>query len=380
VPNLFLEAFEARRSDKIGKAVFATLTQGEQLSRYRRVGDPSFQATFERIFSFDQEILGVTGQDRILSLLNSFFFPNSDETCDQIRGVTPLPNPNSDEIGIACRCVCLSDKSFDVLIQTGLEAQRSGLLFSHTSARISANEGRSVVVLGFLNHEAREDEDELSWRMIVYDDMPEEIRGQVEVHCVILSKAAAALKANEVIQVDGKELGEVGRAWVKLLSMRYWASKDGEMYMVPKSSVSDGAINSALRILEYVTEQEVKDYEVEEKQARKALHAWRKESLKEGIEQGMEEARFRIAKELIRGLGSVIAARAMEMSVEDLAKLIRSRQSASIPEIGYKGYKTFRPTQELEGGARRKRAASRPRNSDTRPDGCSLVTSPPAGL
>jgi hypothetical protein len=96
---------------------------------------------------------------------------------------------------------------------------------------------------------------QIGWRSLLYKDLGDEVQGQIGAHCVILSKAAAMFSALDSIKIDGKELGEVDWEWPKLSSMRHRASKHGAMYMIPESSAFDAAIDSALAILEYGTEQ-----------------------------------------------------------------------------------------------------------------------------
>jgi hypothetical protein len=74
-----------------------------------------------------------------------------------------------------------------------------------------------------------------------------------EAVCLDLFGKAAMLRANTPIQIRGKLLGDVGREWLKLLALRHWAARRGKTYIVPKESSSDPAINSALVILEQVT-------------------------------------------------------------------------------------------------------------------------------
>jgi DNA-binding transcriptional MerR regulator len=345
--SFLLEAFEAKDTDGFGNAVFTTITRGEQVSNYRRMGDPSLEQIFKRIFSFGHPIRGVKGEDRIRSLLNSFFYPNASETDAKIRAVVPLPL----EVGIfqvACRCSCWSDvdpdkvETFDVLLQTGFNADYSEISFRHSRLCQSAQEQCPVRILAFLNHQWR-DEDEFSWRNQFYEELkdrdPTIAEGVIDARCVILSTAVEILRENDAIEIKGKELGTVGREWLKLLSMRFWASKDGKWYLVPENSASDGAVNSALAILECVTEEELSAYIWDEKYGIDVCCTALEDRTRKGIERGAREgkqllkkvrAQRRFQQETIDILREALAlgfdfeeiAEAMEMSVSDLTKAV----------------------------------------------------------
>jgi hypothetical protein len=297
--SFFLEAFEAKDTDGFGNAVFTTITQGEQVSRYRRMGDPSLEQIFKRIFSFEHPIRGLTGEDRILSLLNSFFYPNASESDAKIRRVAPLPLKVC-IVQVACRCFCWSvvdpDKveTFDVLLLTGFDADYSEISFRHSSLYQSAQDHCPVHILAFLNHQWH-DEDEFSWRNRFYKELkkkdPRIPEDMIDARCVILSTAAEILRENDAIEIKGKELGTVGREWLKLLSMRFWASKDGKCYLVPENSASDAAVNSALAILECVTEEELCDYIREEQCGIDMSCAARENGRQRGIERAAREVR-----------------------------------------------------------------------------------------
>jgi hypothetical protein len=272
--NLFLEAFGAKPSAEQGKAVFATVSHGEQSLAYSSIADPSYDQTFKKIFSWDNTVDGISGQVRIMSILNSIFYPNAGEAGEKIREVTALPNEHTKfgektplgmlKFDVACRCSCWATghqhnvKIFDIEMQTGYEAEFAGRLFDYGSVLRSANEHHPVVILAFLNY-VRGGQDESTWLGLFYRNIKTgtpttPVDGVIDTHCVDLSKKAAMLKANTSIGIGGKELGTAGREWLKLLSMRHWAAKGASgRYIIPKVQASEPAINSALTILERVT-------------------------------------------------------------------------------------------------------------------------------
>jgi hypothetical protein len=271
--------------------------------------------------------------------LNSFFYPTAGDSDTKIREVTPLPEARP---GVACRCSCWSDidahelTTFDVLICTGLEAKYSGIFFQHSSLCQSGQEHHPVHLLAFFNRESWE-EDEFSWRSRFYKDLkgkaPTIPKGVVDAHCVNLSRTAELLRDNGSIEIDGKELGTVGREWLKLLSMCFWASKDGKRYVAPEDSASDAAVNSALTILEWVTEAELDACIMNERWEDEWLRAAREEAEKQAIEVCTQRVRQRESMRFARSMLELdwtleTIADVLEMSVDALTDAVDSRRRA----------------------------------------------------
>jgi hypothetical protein len=259
--NFFLGSGTATRFEKP--------PQSEQVSEYCRIEDPFMEATLRRIFSFGNPVNDVTGQERIMSLLNSLLYPTAGDEGQKVREVLPLPDKVSrlcvaigldlSEIVVVCRCSCWEvahpdyKNIFDIGIRMGSGVGFSEMLFECGMRMRRAGEYRSVVMLGFLNPVC-DGESGSSWRGLCSLDMGTgsplgAFTPRIDSYCVDLYEQAMNLRSDSPIAIAGKELGIIGREWLKLLTLRFWAMKDGLKYLVPKGFGSDDEINSAFLVL-----------------------------------------------------------------------------------------------------------------------------------
>jgi len=110
---------------------------------YKTIADSAYDQTFKRLFSWNLIIDDIKGEERLRSLLNSFFFPNVDENGYKIKEVIEIRNEKeylgSENAGgklsfdVTCRCICWKGERkeegeegeegiFDVEMQTSYES------------------------------------------------------------------------------------------------------------------------------------------------------------------------------------------------------------------------------------------------------------------
>ena len=313
----FLDAMTCTPSETKGNAVFTTINKSTVEAPYLLVADSAYDQTFKKIFSWDNTVDGVTGAERTMSILNSIFYPDATPDGFMIRDIKPLPNESTrfDEktplgmlkFDVACRCSCWANghphevKIFDVEMQTAYEPGFAGRLFDYGSTLRIANEHQHVIILAFLNY-VRNEPDSSSWLGLFHRDLStgaptQAVEGVVDTHCVDLSKKAHLLATNTPIVIGGKTIGTVGREWLKLLSMRHWATKTaGSRYVVPKEGASDRTVNSALTILASVSEPDLQNYIQQESSAFAMLRGAKNDGFHEGMQAGMQAGALEQAK------------------------------------------------------------------------------------
>jgi len=131
----FLICYKAKKN-KYGKAEFDLMGGGYKELPYIEVADSGYVQTFKRIFSWELTINGITGEERLRSLLNSLLYPNVSDDGYNIKKVTAIRNENNSlgsetKVGVLyfdviCRCECWKGKKgkeeemeiFDVEMQT----------------------------------------------------------------------------------------------------------------------------------------------------------------------------------------------------------------------------------------------------------------------
>lgn len=291
---------------------------------YIRVADPAYDQTFKRIFSWDNPIDGIKGEDRLMSLLNSILFPDVDENGFKIRTVESLSNEVTklDEktalgvlkFDIACRCSCFKIgkahkvEIFDVEMQTGYQAEFQDRLFDYGNRLRLENNHSPTIVLAFLNYSkylSKKDQDESAWVGLYYKDLNtgcpiEPLHNVVDTHSVDLSQKSIMLKTGTPIFIGGKLINnKVGKEWLKLLSIRHWATKNGTRYIIPDTA-KDPVVKSAIKMLSCVDEKELARFIEDEDFSNGVINTAKKEGLAEGEIKGkIETARNMLQMNLL---------------------------------------------------------------------------------
>lgn len=87
------------------------------------LADPGYEQTFKKIFTGENEINGIKGEDLLKSLINNLFFPDAKEDGVKVQNLNYLPNERTEfndtntnvgllEFDIVCKCICCTKKKY----------------------------------------------------------------------------------------------------------------------------------------------------------------------------------------------------------------------------------------------------------------------------
>jgi hypothetical protein len=254
---------------------------------YKTIADSAYDQTFKRLFSWNLIIDDVKGEERLRSLLNSFFFPNVDENGYKIKEVIEIRNEKeylgSENAGgklsfdVTCRCICWKGERkeegeegeegiFDVEMQTSYESDfvvqllEYGFDLRYDGIKIKKDENKQdqngeenkkekqkkdkkkkkekkrkpVKLLSFLNYDNYDTNNfnHQSYKTVIkLQDPSGNIIGTldnppVEVYAINLPYEIKKLSNNEPLIFNKKILDKSGVEWIKLLGLRHWATRD----------------------------------------------------------------------------------------------------------------------------------------------------------
>jgi hypothetical protein len=117
---------------------------------------------------------------------------------------------------------------------------------------------------------------------------------------------------------------------LKLLSLRYWALKDGVRYIVPRDSASEKAVNNALLILEHFTDHELSVI---------MAHQTREENRRREVyERVLRQKRIEIARTFLTNSGNSKRTRTqlayiLGLSMEELMSLMNSAEFLRVSTV-----------------------------------------------
>jgi len=323
---------EDKFENKKGLALFKNLDDTEVKLHYISVADSAYDQTFKTLFTGDMNINGINSKLRLMSLLNSLLFPDAGECDFKIRKIEYLPNEsvnfnktyNVGVISFDVPCICFCNKNnneknnfefcVDLEMQIKYETTFIYRFNKHKDSFRSFHQ-KPVVVLTFLNFKNGTD----PFNKVVEKYNNENVRGiasfliddknnPLEIMHESFSNTYFFNLKNEIndinnrkpIRLNNKELGPTGLAWIKLLSLRHWATIDetfgngrfiipGDLYDLPIE------IQSAITILQFVDNDNLKLYINNEKEALD-----RYEDIKEdGRNEGRKEKEMKMKKDLV---------------------------------------------------------------------------------
>jgi len=277
-------------------------------SPIKLIADPSFSRIFKKLFQPGNPINRISGEDRIMSLINSVLYPGVGIDGYKVKKITTVMNDIKDinqpleplNVGalrfeIICRCQCWKGyknentiDTFDIIIQMfHVFADMDGLVkyFSLLkSKRIPCNfefdDNIPLKVLSFLTHNNMDKIphfiSETCYKHLLLNDSHERIlniRNTIDIYAIFLPNELEKCQKNKPIIIDGKELDNIGKEWIKTLSLRLWASavaldENVYKYIIPKNiNYYSVVVQSIFDILEGIDFDFIKKCIEEEKTA-----------------------------------------------------------------------------------------------------------------
>ena len=157
-----------------------------------------------------------------------------------------------------------------------------------------------TLVLGFINYRKNINLASNSYFLSEFSSKDnmfiKKVNDFMDIIVINLQEISQKLENDEKIYILGKEIGDTGKNWLKLLSLRYWGIKDDKKYFkIPKINI-DKEIDSAIEYLSKVSIKSLTfDYEAENEYSISVEEA-ANEKAKHIIEQKNAEIAEKVAK------------------------------------------------------------------------------------
>jgi hypothetical protein len=338
----FLDTFEATITGH-GIARFVSCCQGERDLEYRLIADPGYDQIFKLLFQWGTGVDRAGAEERAMSFLNSVLFPDAGEMGERIFKMAGLPNEITHPVNTSGLGVLTVDAAFmcwigkggekdpfvrkvvDMEMQTKPGPPFLERLIDYSASLRLCNTGCEVFVLGLVNSRTGSGDDSYGLRVFMTNVENEEamrcLSGPMDINCLDLSTIAGMIKENRQIRFHRKELGVVAKEWLKLLSVRQWATLAEGRYVIAKAPASDPGVNSAITMLEHVSRADLDRLVLNETWADRVLSDEREKGYLMGV---TEEKKARVVRLLRLNYPPDQVATIMEMTETELEALLRS--------------------------------------------------------
>jgi len=276
--------------------VFETIDGLTMKSPIKLIADPSFNRTFKKIFIPNNIVNGISGEDRIMCLINSFLFPGVDDYGYKVKKITNILNNDEDidqplgvnslKFEIVCRCHCWKGDinenndiytidTFDIILQMIHIYTTENTLMNYAclmkNNNISSNyefeDKIPLKVLSFLVYKktTRFDSpfifESMCSHLLLYNPNKHTINfnNTIDLYVIYLPEELEKIFNNKPIVIHNNKLDNTGKEWIKLLTLRLWASAFSRKvdnsckFIIPKDTTdSDIVIQSIFDILENI--------------------------------------------------------------------------------------------------------------------------------
>ena len=157
-----------------------------------------------------------------------------------------------------------------------------------------------TLVLGFINYRKNINLASNSYFLSEFSSKDnmfiKKVNDFMDIIVINLQEISQKLENDEKIYILGKEIGDTGKNWLKLLSLRYWGIKDDKKYFKIHNINIDKEIDSAIEYLSKVSIKSLTfDYEAENEYSISVEEA-ANEKAKHIIEQKNAEIAEKVAK------------------------------------------------------------------------------------
>lgn len=281
------------------------------------LADPTYDLTFKYLFS-QQKFEKVSGIDRSASLLNTLIYQNAIEKIQELNtefvkynmeknnNYEPLRLLRSD---LAFK-IKLNDKNESNLVQLVNIEMQIGYpinflerLVEYGLSLKERNKGNNkkdykTLVLGFINYKGNINLKSNSYYISEFnsenDSFIKKVDDFPDIVIINLFEISKKLENNEKIYIYGKEIGDIGKNWLKLLSIRHWAKKiNDNTFEIPWVD-SNKEINSAVNYLRSVKGNDLSKYYLLENEyyngINKAAEILAEDMVKEKVKKAKMEA------------------------------------------------------------------------------------------
>lgn len=258
---------------------------GGKISNKKRIilADPSYDLTFKDIFS-KTDSQGITWQERTINLLNSLIYKDKIKEIKALKTeyIKPkfIPNKNEEPLKVLRSDLSFSLKFADeegcnFIGLVGVEMQLGQLgnfldrLVNYGLLLKDINRDENdyllrTLVLGFINTREKVNLKTNSYFLAEFNSkdgsLVKKVDDFMDVVLINLSEISEKLEKNEKIYILGNEVGDNGKNWLKLLSLRHWGKKlKNKFFEIPEYKLNK-EINSAIAYLKKISTDQLSIY------------------------------------------------------------------------------------------------------------------------
>lgn len=256
--------------------------------------DPSYDMVFKQLFSNSNEKDDELWKGRIKSLLKSLVINEEIKDIKLLRteNIVVIPkkeDKDEDKItklisDLVFEVNCANKKIINVEMQISPQKEFPIRLMNYGITVKTTNHNAPIIILGFLNSKGGLETS--CYSLAKFDNKmtyKDKIDGFIDAIIINLQEISDKLLKDEDIFIFGKKIDNIGKNWLKLLSLRHWAVKkkySKSRFIIPFVDTNE-EIKSAFNMLAKIPDELIKDSVDYEAQYWKDMENAKKEGILE---------------------------------------------------------------------------------------------------
>ena len=230
------------------------------------IADASYDSTFKILF-------GTNGSEKRLSdFLNSILFPEDEDNIinltylnDEIHKIDTKHNKGMLRTDVACKIETSKGIHYVICIEMQITKDKTftKTLFNYGTSLRNNNLYEKCIAIGIsLNSEKGTN----LTRLIRENDSKSTILKFIKIIEIDIRKELENMKNNIPVKINGKEIKNKGKEFLKLLGIRIWGKKDGKKYTVPNIILisSNDILKECFQILSSLNQDAISKMEQDE--------------------------------------------------------------------------------------------------------------------
>ena len=277
---------------------YFSLSKGKQLSceKIILVADPTYDSTFKRLF-------GVNGAEkRLKNLLNALFFPDEKEEkiirlkylTNEFHKIDQKNNKRLLRADIACEIETTLEKKL-VIIEMQIANKGSlnrrlfqyGIALSHNNSDSDNNSFKNCLSIGLsINSKISSNYVQL----VSKNENGETILEYLKMFEINIDDEYSKISNMDEIKINNKSLKKEGKEFIKLLSLRNWAKKEKNRYVLPELNIyGNGTLKECIQILSAVNDNEISEMILDKQYQMDIIKENYNEGFGDGFQDGMNK-------------------------------------------------------------------------------------------
>lgn len=299
--NTFLLLTGNFKRNRYNDKCYFELSKGKSIPCEKTIliADPTYDSTFKRLF-------GVNGSEkRLKSLLNALFFPDEKEEkilrlkylTNEFHKIDKKNNKSLLRSDIDCEIETNHQKKLVIIeMQIANKGSLNRRLFNYGIALTYNNFDNSYKNCLSIGLSIDSNISSNYVQLVRKNERGETILEYLKMYEINIDDEYSKIRNMNDVKINNKNLKNEGKEFIKLLSVRNWAKKEKNRFVLPELNIyGKGTLNECIKILSAVNDNEISEMMLDKQYELDIIGENYKEGQKDGFDKGIKQGMIKSA-------------------------------------------------------------------------------------